>query len=270
MDALLDLARRHGLKVVEDVAHQQGSRWRNVGAGALGDVGSYSFQQSKILTCGEGGAVTCKDEEVYRTIFCLKHVGWSPDVATPGNRYGHNYRFTEMQAVLLRGGLRRLPDQLRIREESVAYLREGFERLGGPLRLARRDPRVTRQAYYALSLHFDSAQAEGLTREQYLAALNAEGFPAGPTYPPVYRHPILNLYDSTSPVPFRDPATIQNYAELRLPVTERVVAEEGVVMMHQHLLGSRAYLDQLLTAVDKVNSRLAEVKAHFAVQEGQG
>lgn len=270
MDALLDLARKYNLKVVEDVAHQQGSRWRNVGAGALGDVGSYSFQQSKILTCGEGGAITCKDEEVYRTIFCLKHVGWSPDLATPGNRYGHNYRFTEMQAVLLRGGLRRLPDQLRIREESVAYLREKFERLGGPLRLARRDPRVTRQAYYALTMHFHSAQAEGLTREQYLAALNAEGFPAGPTYPPVYRHPILNLYDSTSPVPSRDPASLQNYAELRLPVTERVVAEEGVVMMHQHLLGSQAYLDQLLTALDKVNNRLAEVKAHFAAQEAQG
>ncbi len=270
MDALLELARRHDLKVVEDVAHQQGSRWRNVGAGALGDVGSYSFQQSKILTCGEGGAITCKDEEIYRTIFCLKHVGWSPDLATPGNRYGHNYRFTEMQAVLLRGGLRHLPDQLRIREESVAYLREKIGRLGGPLRLAQRDPRVTRQAYYALTLHFDSAQAEGLTREQYLAALNAEGFPVGPTYPPVYRHPILNLYDATSPVPFRDAATLQNYAQLRLPVTERVVAEEGVVMMHQHLLGSQAYLDQLLTALDKVNNRLPEVKAHFAAQEGQG
>ena len=104
MDAIMKIARRHKLKVVEDVAHQHGSRWRDRGAGDIGDAGSFSFQQSKPLTCGEGGAVTCNDPEVYKTVFALKHVGWGPEM-TPANRYGHNYRMTEMQAVLLRGGL---------------------------------------------------------------------------------------------------------------------------------------------------------------------
>ena len=63
MDAIMAIARRHSLKVVEDVAHQHGSRWRNQGAGAIGDAGSFSFQQSKPLTCGEGGAVTTNDDE---------------------------------------------------------------------------------------------------------------------------------------------------------------------------------------------------------------
>lgn len=263
MDALMALAATHGLKVIEDVAHQQGSRWRNVGAGAIGDVGSYSFQQSKTLTCGEGGALTCKDPEVYNTLFALKHVGWSPDLATPGDHYGHNYRFTEMQAVLLRGGLQRLPEQLRLREENAARMRDGLERLGGPLRVARRDPRVTRQAYYALTLHFDPNVADGVTRDQYTAALRAEGYPLAAPYLPVYRHPLLNLYDSTSPLPFRA-SVPQNYAELRLPVTERVCEVEGLVMMHELLLGSEAYLAQLLQAVARVNGRLAEVRAHFA------
>lgn len=266
MDALLDLARRHDLKVVEDVAHQQGSRWRNVGAGALGDVGSYSFQQSKILTCGEGGAITCKDEGVYNTIFALKHVGWSPDLSTPANRYGHNYRLTEMQAVLLRGGLRRLPEQLRRREENVARIREGLERLGGPLRVARRDPRVTRQAYYALTLHFDPERAEGVTREQYASALCAEGCPVGLPYPPVYRSGLLNLYDDTSPLPFRASCP-QDYASLRLPVTERVCDVEGLVMMHWFLLGDEAYTAQLLRAIEKVNDHLGEIKAHYAASD---
>ncbi|HUS79995.1 MAG TPA: DegT/DnrJ/EryC1/StrS family aminotransferase [Armatimonadota bacterium] len=266
MDALGDLAKRHSLKIVEDVAHQHGSRWRNRGAGALGDVGSFSFQQSKVLTCGEGGAITCDDDEVYETIFCLKQVGWSASLAAPGNRYGHNYRMTEMQAVLLRGGLRRLPEQMRVREENAARFAEGLAGLGGPLRAARRDPRVTRQSYYALTLHFDTASAAGLTREQYAAALGAEGCPVGGTYPAVYSHGLLNLYDRTSPVPFRDPATIQNYAELKLPVTERVVNEEGLVMMHYQLLGDEAYINQLLAAVDKVNGQLDAVKAHFDAQ----
>lgn len=264
MDALMDIARRHNLKVVEDVAHQHGSRWRDQGAGAIGDAGSFSFQQSKVLTSGEGGAITCNDDEVYNTCFCLKQVGWMPDLQTPGDHYCHNYRITEMQAVLLRGGLSRLPAQTHIREENAQILSAGLAEIGGPLRAARRDPRVTRQAYYAMTLHFDKSQAQGLTRDQYLAALAAEGFACNTTYPPVYRHRIMNLYDYTSPVPFRNPEKIQNYADLRLPVTERVVAEEGVVLMHRFLLGDAAYMNQLLAAVRKVNENLDQVKAHFA------
>ncbi|OPZ81508.1 MAG: L-glutamine:2-deoxy-scyllo-inosose aminotransferase [bacterium ADurb.Bin429] len=263
MDALLNIARRHGLKIVEDVAHQHGSRWRDVGAGAIGDAGSFSFQQSKVLTCGEGGAITCNDDAVYETAFCLKHVGFMPDVTTPGNHYGHNYRATEMQAVLLRGGLTRIEDQMRIREEREAMLREGLDTLSGPLRAAQRDPRVTRQSYYTMTLHFAQEQADGITRQQYLAALAAEGFYMSPTYPAVYQHRLLNLYDSTSPIPYRDPAVVQNYAALRLPVTERVVNEEGVVLSHQFLLGSETLMRQYLDAVAKVNDHLGQVKMHF-------
>ena len=78
MDAVMAIAQKRGLKVVEDVAHQHGSRWRDKGAGAIGDAGSFSFQQSKVLTCGEGGAVTTNDLGTFRTVFALKQVGWVP------------------------------------------------------------------------------------------------------------------------------------------------------------------------------------------------
>lgn len=271
MDRILEIAARHGLKVVEDVAHQHGSRWRDRGAGALGDAGSFSFQQSKVLTCGEGGAITCNDEQVYRTAFAIKHVGWAPpnegEGMKPAGVYGHNYRMTEMQAVLLRGGLSRIEGQTRVREESAARLREGLACLGGPLRVAKRDERVTRQAYYALTMHFDPAQAEGVTRAQYLQALNAEGVPLGVPYDPVYRHPLLNLYASHSPVPWRP--GLQDYANLRLPNVEGICAETGVVMPHPPLLAEKPYLDQLICAVDKVNSNLRAVQEHFAQQEAR-
>jgi len=264
MDALLDIARRHDLRVVEDVAHQHGSTWRGKRAGALGDAGSFSFQQSKVLTSGEGGAITCNDDAVWETAFALKHVGFLPDVATPAGVYAHNYRATEMQAVLLRGGLSRLPAHLKAREESAALLARGLEQIAGPLRVARRDPRVTEQSYYALTLHFDPEQAQGLTRAQYLQALAAEGLPLGSPYAPVYRHPLLNLYHRTSPVPYRLAGTLQDYAALSLPVTERVAAETGVVLMHQHLLGDAAYQRQLLDAVAKVQEHLGALRDHFA------
>jgi L-glutamine:2-deoxy-scyllo-inosose/3-amino-2,3-dideoxy-scyllo-inosose aminotransferase len=267
MDAIMDLARRHDLRVVEDVAHQHGSRWRDVGAGAIGDAGSFSFQQSKVLTCGEGGAITCNDDGVYETAFCLKQVGWTPPPeVVPGNRYGHNYRITEMQCVLLRGGITRIGSQTERREASAAMIRAGLQELGGPLRVARRDPRITRQAYYGMTLHFEAERAPGVTRAQYFAALAAEGLGLGEVYEPVYRNPLLNLHDRTSPVPYRDPSQMQDYRSLRLPVCEQAKNETAAILEHNYLLAEPAYIQQLLDAVEKVNGRLDEVRQHFATR----
>jgi len=276
MDAIRAIAEENSLKVIEDVAHQHGSRWRDVSAGALGDAASFSFQMSKVLTSGEGGAITCDDLETYETAFALKQVGWIPtDVANdpfmqagarPGNRYGHNYRITEMQACLLCGGLSRLPEQTQKREENAAYLSERLRGMGGPVRAAKRDPRVTRQAYYCLTLHVDPAQLNGVTRDQYMKALRAEKVPVGLTYEPVYRSGLLNLYDRTSPIPYRDLDRTQNYRELRLPNTERAVTETGMVMSHVALLGARTLIDQILDAIHKVNGHLEDVQRHFAAQ----
>ena len=263
MDAIMDIAKRHNLKVVEDVAHQHGGQWRGKSAGAIGDAGSYSFQMSKVLPSGEGGAITCNDDEVYRVAFALKQVGWAPDM-TAGNVYGHNYRITEMQCVLLRGGLSRLAEHTKLREENAAYLSEKLSEIGGPFRAAKRDERVTRQAYYAMTFHFDPEKAEGVNKGQYMAALQAEGFGVMDVYPPVYRSGLLNLYHQTSPVTFRDPATVQDYKNLKLPVVEKTVNETGIVMIHYNLLGTKEFNDQMIEAVKKVNSNLAVVREHFA------
>lgn len=273
MDAIMDIARRHDLRVVEDCAHQHGSRWKGQGAGSIGDAGSFSFQQSKVLTSGEGGAITCNDEDIYRTAFALKHVGWAPSEDGEGLEaagvYAHNYRTTEMQCVLLRGGLTRIEEQTRIREETAARLTEGLERIGGPLRVAERDPRITRQAYYAVTMHFNPEQGEGVPRERYIAALAAEGVSLGKPYDPVYRHPLMDLQHPTSPVPHRDPDAVQDYANLRLPNVERICDATGVVMMHRMLLSEPEYIDQLVEGIAKVNDNLEAVREHFAKQEAQ-
>ena len=131
-----------------------------------------------MLTCGEGGAVTTNDDEVYQTVHALEQVGWGPD-GKPANRYGHNYRITEMQAVLLRGGLTRLAAQTEIRNDNAQYLAAALKRIGGPLQAAPRDQRVTRQAYYAMTLLYDAKAAGGLPRQGYLNAANAEGCDSG-------------------------------------------------------------------------------------------
>ncbi len=267
MDVIMKIARKHKLKVVEDVAHQHGSRWKNKGAGAIGDAGSFSFQQSKVLTSGEGGAVTTNSAEIYQTIFALKQVGFAPanprkdryGVLKPANRYGHNYRMTEMQAVLLRGGLSRLTRQTEVREMRAAQITEALETLDGPLKAAPRDPRITRQAYYAMTLDYDPDKAGGVRRDAFLYALHHEGVEMGCPYAPVYSNPLLNLYDRTSPIPFRDPAVTPDYRNPNFPNTERAVNETAVVLMHQHLLGSKTYINQCMRAVRKVSENLPAV-----------
>lgn len=220
------------------------------------------------LTAGEGGAVTTRDPEIYRTVFALKQVGWAPanvrknafEPLEPANRYGHNYRMTEMQAVLLRGGLKRLAAETALREQRAAQFCEGLEAIGGPLRVARRDPRVTRQAYYGLTCFYDPAQAGGVSKQAFAHALAAEGCPMGNPYWPVYRSPLLNLYDRTSPIPFRDSKKIQDYRHLRLPHTERCFEKTALILGHVHLLGSQTYIRQLLDAVRKVTDHGPEVQ----------
>lgn len=267
MDAIMAIAREHDLKIVEDVAHQHGSSWRGTRAGAIGDVGSFSFQQSKILSSGEGGAVTCKDKEVYHCIHALKQVGQTPDPAQPvimgeapklipGNRYGHNYRITEMQCVLLRGGLTRLQEQNDRRRAAAQRLSDGFKQIDGPLQVVDPDERVTEQTYYALTMHYDPDKAEGVSKQIFQKALLAEGAPGGPVYPPVYSSGLLNLYDSTSPVPYRNQSQIQDYANLKLLNTERAVNETLMTFSHQVLLGDDQHIDQIIAAVAKVSGQL--------------
>ena len=118
MDALTDVARRHGLRLIEDGAQAHGARWRDRGCGAIGDLGTFSFQSSKNMTSGEGGATLTNDETLAEVAWSLANVGrvrgggWYQH-----ERVGWNMRMTEFQGAFLRTQLERLPEQLRRREE---------------------------------------------------------------------------------------------------------------------------------------------------------
>jgi hypothetical protein len=119
---------------------------------------------------------------------------------------------------------------------------------------------VTRQAYYSLTCFYDPARAGGVSQQAFAHALAAEGCPMGNPYWPVYRSPLLNLYDRTSPIPFRGPKRIQDYRHLRLPNIERGVEETALILGHVHLLGSQTYIRQLVDAVRKVTDHGPEVQ----------
>jgi dTDP-4-amino-4,6-dideoxygalactose transaminase len=120
MDPIMALAERHGLKVIEDCAQAHGARYKGRSVGSIGHVGAWSFCQDKIMTTGgEGGMVTTRDEALWRAMWAFKDHGKSYEAVyerehPPGFRwlhesFGSNWRMLELQAVLGRIQLRRMP-----------------------------------------------------------------------------------------------------------------------------------------------------------------
>src|SRR5579862_3827745 len=124
MDRLSPLAARHNLALIEDAAHAHGSEWNGRRAGSLGLAGSFSFQNSKVMTAGEGGILTTSDTGFAERAWSIMDQGRKPD----GGWFHHyllgsNYRITGLQAAVLLAQLERLPEQNRRRTENAALLR---------------------------------------------------------------------------------------------------------------------------------------------------
>jgi len=149
MDGILAVARRHGLRVVEDAAQAHGAEWRGRRVGALGDLGTFSFQASKNLNSGEGGAIVTDDETLYRRVWSLHNVGraltehWRTSGWYQHDLLGFNYRLTAFQAALLMAQMSRLEGQMARREQAAQLLDRELATIPG-IRPQARDPRVSR------------------------------------------------------------------------------------------------------------------------------
>lgn len=139
MDPIMDLAERHGLKVIEDCAQAHGARYKGRSVGSIGHIGAWSFCQDKIMTTGgEGGMVTTNDPRLWSAMWSFKDHGKSWEAVyerqhPPGFRWVHdsfgtNWRMLEVQAVIGRIQLRKLPEWTARRNENAALLANACRR----------------------------------------------------------------------------------------------------------------------------------------------
>lgn len=186
LDALTKLCGDRGLVLIEDCAQSHGTRWRGRGTGTLGAAGAFSFQQSKLITAGEGGMVTTEDAETFERAWSFANLGRVRDGAWYDHAvHGTNMRMTEWQGAVLRAQLERLPRQLRIRAERGALLDDELAKVPG-LRPQSGDPRMDRRARYSYGMHYEPEAFAGLSLEGFEAALAREGIPLS------FRYPSLN------------------------------------------------------------------------------
>ncbi|MEM6703173.1 MAG: DegT/DnrJ/EryC1/StrS family aminotransferase [Acidobacteriota bacterium] len=259
LDRLGEIAQRHGLAVIEDCAHAHGARWRGRGVGSWGDAGSFSFQTSKLMTCGEGGIVVTKDRRTSEKLHALTNCGRAAAEAEPPGLIGHNYRLSDLQAALLDAQLERLDEQLERRARHAERFRAGLERIPG-LEPVATDERVTTQAIYQFVLRYDAEAFAGASRDTFVAALIAEGVPCdGRFYEDLTQSPLLAKGNG------RYPAFDASPPPAPCPNAARAAYDEAVWLPHPLFLGTVDDVDDVLVALEKLSRRapqLSETQVH--------
>jgi len=264
LDAIMAIANKHGLIVIEDSAHAHAGKWRDKGVGSWGHFGSFSMQLTKTLTSGEGGLITTNDPQYAEACHSLIDCGRPKDPERQVFRLGANYRITELQAALLEVGLTRLLDQQATRAVNMAYLDERLNKTEGmcPQWV---DPRIARRPGYVYITQFDPAAFEGINSRQFAAALAVEGFPCGTGNPPMHRYDLVQLTDQNSPV-YRNFKHRLDFANMHFPVAEQV-CQTTLWVAHQMFLDGTALIDSFVEAIEKVRANAKALKEFDPVRE---
>ncbi len=252
MDPLLALAAEHHLTVIEDCAHAHGGQYQGRGAGSLGDAGCFSFQSSKLMTAGEGGAVITSRLDLFELVQSFTNCGRASATDEFKRRVvGSNYRVTELQAALLLGQLERLPALAERRARHAALLTAALTEVPG-IRPLPPQPGLTRDTIYNYVFQYRPADAR-VPRDLFVSALDAEGIPCdGRFYEAVYRSDLFPARAEDFPQLARDREQPIDYRACHCPVAERAAYEESVWLPQFLLLGDEQDIDDIARAVAKV------------------
>ncbi len=268
MDALMSLAEKHDLVVIEDCAHAHGAKWNGRGAGTIGHFGSFSLQSSKILTSGEGGILLCRTEELARKVMAVidcgrGHEGEGGTEGGDSPTMGGNYRMTEFQAALASVGLERFPEQAKEREQMAAYMDEALSEVPG-VRVLRRDPRHSTRSFYRYIFAIDPATF-GVEHDVLCAALDAEGVDCWTGYEAMHHYALFQPRNSRLAVPNAFPERFE-FSKMSFPEAERACEHEAVWLDESIFRGGREGVEAAVRAIRKIQthaSELAEAARQF-------
>ena len=261
MDRLNAIAKKHKLVVLEDAAHSWGSLWKGKGTGTLGNGGTFSFQVSKNITCGEGGVFVTNDEALADLCRSYSNCGRRKGAAWYDHDYlGSNLRMTEFQAAVLLAQLGRLDKQVARRIANAETLDRALRDMPGIRPLAE-EPRMTRRSYHMYIFRVDESTL-GVSRDRFIEALNAEGVPASKGwYQPLYANRVFQnarrgpTHGITAPLVGKG----VDYSKVRCPVCEQV-CRDAVWIPQNVLLAGKKDFRAVASAIEKVVAHSAKLR----------
>jgi dTDP-4-amino-4,6-dideoxygalactose transaminase len=249
LDGLRELATEHHLAILEDAAHSHGSTWHGQHAGTIGDAGTFSFQASKLMTAGEGGAIISRRGDVLERLNSLVNCGRRPGVWY----YRHfelagNSRMTEWQGAVLRAQLQRFPAQQAVRSANADFLNGALAEIPGVTPQGRYSG-CTSQGNYCYVVKFDSELFPD--RDRLRTALLAEGMPLTTSYPPMHQLDMFGREGGLGPR-LRDATAYPAYSRQHMPVAEEL-SKTTIWFTTAVLMGSRENAQSVVDAVEKAH-----------------
>jgi dTDP-4-amino-4,6-dideoxygalactose transaminase len=264
---IMAIAKKHNLIVVEDACQAPLAEINKQQVGTLGHAGCFSFQNSKNIAIGEGGAIVSNDEAFMDRCVSYQNLGLPygsavGSITTGSIRLGTKVRFTEYQAAIGLAQLKRLEAQTMVRNENAAYLKAKIEKIPGiiPYRLY---PNVTRAAFHLFPFRYKKEHFQGLTRADFLTSLRAEGVPCSSGYAPLNTQEFIKSAFESKNFKKIYPTEMLDYAKYmernQCPKNDQLCSE-AVWFTQNLLLGSKEDMDSIAYAIEKIHKNAGAIK----------
>ena len=258
MDPIMEIARKNNIRVIEDCAQAHGAKYKGKSVGTIGDIGVFSLNVNKTIQTGEGGVCVTNDKDLHYRLALIRNHGEA--VVGPAqyrnitNIAGFNYRLTELQAAMAKEQLKKLDTLNRKRLDLVEELNKGLD--GMDFLITPKGRADCDSTYYVYPLRFIESVA-GVTREEFVSALNAEGimFYQGYVkplyYQPLYqkKHLFKNGYPFTAP---ENKVCFMDYSPGICPNAERLHSKEMMINEHIRYPHTNEDIADIIAAVQKV------------------
>lgn len=260
LDKIMEVAKAHSLPVLEDACQAHLAEWKHRKVGTIGELGCFSFQASKNLNSGEGGAILTDNEDLIQSCLSFHNNGrGAGNYAFSYVRNGSNHRITEFQGALLLAQMSRLEAQAQRRMQNADYLIRQLREIPG-ITPARMYEGTTRNAYHLFMFRYESSQFAGLARNRFLKALEAEGIPCSSGYTPLNKEPFVeHTLSSRAFQKIYSPQELNHYQERNLCPENDRLCDEAVWFTQTMLLGTRPDMDQIAEAVRKIHKNAANL-----------
>ncbi len=261
IDSIMAIAKKHNLKVIEDAAQAHLAEHRGRKLGTIGDVGCFSFQSSKVLACGEGGAIIGNDEALMDKCYTVHNHGTSRKGLT--ETIGPKYRMNEFEAAVLLGQWPGLLERHARRNENAAYLTSRLKDI--PCLVPQKLYEGTNAgSFYLYAMSYHKEHLNGIDRATFLKALNAEGVNLSPyIVKGLHREPwIENVLKTKVYQTMYSPARLRKYREeSACPKCDQVCEQMAMIWASGPLLASHDVMVEIADAIEKVYVNRDQLKS---------
>lgn len=264
LDKFAEISQRTGVPIVEDACQAHMAEWRGKKVGNHGLAGAFSFQSSKNLNSGEGGAVVTNDAGFMRACASFHHQVQEGIDKSFRDRVGTrstNLRITEFQSSLLLAQMTRLEEQVRRRHENAMYLDSMLKDVPGIVPAKLYDG-TTMSAYHIYMFRYLKEHFDGLSRDQFIRALAAEGLACSPGYGPLNRSEyVQGLATNRHYLRIYGKRRMKQWLEQNeCPQNDILTGEQAAWFMQTMLLGTRKDMEQIAEAIKRIQKFASEIK----------